>query len=569
MDRPPRRGSLEGVDEHLSEIDEALERLCARVSALERGDHVTARPEPRASIDASHGEGVDGARAISRAADATGVVTLVGRTVVVLGGAFLLRAFTDSGRVPPFGGVLLGFAYASTWIGAADLAAIRRPASGFFHGLAGIVIGFPLLIEGATRFGALSATSAAALLLGLAVAILIVSWHRRLQSLAAVTAFAASLTAVVGAITTGHLVPFAAAAIGTGAAASIVCIGRDWHLPAWPPMLAGNLLVIAAAIRSLAPAGLERKGASLTAAIGLAAVYLGLACPSLTPRSVSPRLGDLVRAAISLTGGIGAALLVANDLGGPAFKALGAGLIAAAVVMYAIHLRFLGVLKEPASVFLSSVAVAAFCAGGLAAIPGAVRDLAFVVAAWELVRSARASARPWLYAEATVVAIVYAFSSGLVAFTFDAWTGQGVESVPPALGAAAVVFYVGIMRPDVTETMRWPLAASFIQIAIALSSAAAGVLVLAGHVDGLSSSPGALATERSVVLAISAVALSFVGQSRRDHVFGWLSHGALVLGGIKLVAEDFAVSPPAGMFVAFGAYGLALIVCSRLAKPSR
>src|SRR6185503_2291510 len=305
MDRPPRRGSLEGVDEHLSEIDEALERPCARVSALERGDHVTARPEPRASIDASHGEGVDGARAISRAADATGVVTLVGRTVVVLGGA------------------LLGFAYASTWIGAADLAAIRRPASGFFHGLAGIVIGFPLLIEGATRFGALSATSAAALLLGLAVAILIVSWHRRLQSLAAVTAFAASLTAVVGAITTGHLVPFAAAAIGTGAAASIVCIGRDWHLPAWPPMLAGNLLVIAAAIRSLAPAGLERKGASLTAAIGLAAVYLGLACPSLTPRSVSPRLGDLVRAAISLTGGIGAALLVANDLGGPAFKALG------------------------------------------------------------------------------------------------------------------------------------------------------------------------------------------------------------------------------------------------------
>ena len=80
------------------------------------------------------------------------------------------------------------------------MAAVRRPASGLFHGLAGIVIGFPLLIEASTRFGALSAPGAAALLAGLAVVILIVSWHRRLQALAVVTAFAGSLTAVAAAI---------------------------------------------------------------------------------------------------------------------------------------------------------------------------------------------------------------------------------------------------------------------------------------------------------------------------------------------------------------------------------
>jgi hypothetical protein len=146
------------------------------------------------------------------------------------------------------------------------------------------------------------------------------------------------------------------------------------------------------------------------------------------------------------------------------------------------------------------------------------------------------------------------------------WIGLPVESVPPALGAAAIVFYVGIVRPDPTETMRWPLAASFAQIGIAFSGVAAAVLVLAGIAAGLSSSPAGVATERSVVLAISAVALAAIAKSRRDPVFMWLSYGALVAGGIKLALENFAVSPPAGMFVAFGAYGVALMMCSRFRK---
>ena len=199
-------------------------------------------------------------------------------------------------------------------------------------------------------------------------------------------------------------------------------------------------------------------------------------------------------------------------------------------------------------------------------LSGGVRNLVLGVTALELVRSSRTSSRPWLYAQATVVAIVYAFSSGLVAFTIDAWTGLAVASVPPALGVAAIVFYVGIVRPDPAGTMRWPLAASFAQIGIALSGLAAAVLVLGGAAAGLSSSPAGVATGRSVVLAISAVALAAIAKSRRDPVFMWLSYGALVAGGIKLVAEDFAVSPPAGMFVAFGAYGMALMICSRFRK---
>lgn len=48
---------------------------------------------------------------------------LLGRTLLILGGAFLLRAVTDLDRVPDSLGLALGFAYALLWLVAADRAA--------------------------------------------------------------------------------------------------------------------------------------------------------------------------------------------------------------------------------------------------------------------------------------------------------------------------------------------------------------------------------------------------------------------------------------------------------------
>jgi uncharacterized membrane protein len=53
-------------------------------------------------------------------------LALVGRTLIVLGGAFLLRAITESGVVSPSVGVSLGLAYAVTWL----LARIRPRCRG-------------------------------------------------------------------------------------------------------------------------------------------------------------------------------------------------------------------------------------------------------------------------------------------------------------------------------------------------------------------------------------------------------------------------------------------------------
>jgi hypothetical protein len=204
-----------------------------------------------------------------------------------------------------------------------------------------------------------------------------------------------------------------------------------------------------------------------------------------------------------------------------------------------------------------------FCVGGVVLAPGALRTLPLGIAALELVRSTGTTGRTWMYGVAAIAATAYGLSSGLMAFTVDAWTASGLPAVRPALGVAAVLLFVGVTRPAASGTERWPLLAAVPPLGFACAAAGAGILVLAASVDGLPPSRAVLATERSVVLAASAVALAAVGAARRDRVFAWLSYGTLLASGVKLLVEDFAVSSPVGLFIAFAANGLALIVCSK------
>ncbi len=55
--------------------------------------------------------------------DALGLTTALGRSLIILGGAFLLRAVTDAGTWPPLAGVSIGLLYALAWLVTSDRAA--------------------------------------------------------------------------------------------------------------------------------------------------------------------------------------------------------------------------------------------------------------------------------------------------------------------------------------------------------------------------------------------------------------------------------------------------------------
>ena len=82
----------------------------------------------------------------------SGAFTLVGRTLLVMAGAYLARALTEVGLVPLAAGVALGLAYAVAWQALAAREAAVRVASASFHSMASGLIAFPLIWETAASF---------------------------------------------------------------------------------------------------------------------------------------------------------------------------------------------------------------------------------------------------------------------------------------------------------------------------------------------------------------------------------------------------------------------------------
>jgi hypothetical protein len=85
----------------------------------------------------------------------------------------------------------------------------------------------------------------------------------------------------------------------------------------------------------------------------------------------------------------------------------------------------------------------------------------------------------------------------------------------------------------------------------------------AGSVD-----PAGLAAARSVVLALAAVLAAVLGSLRDDAVLRSLVYPLLILCGVKLLVEDLRHGRPAMLFVAFAAFGIALIVAPRLLRSA-
>ena len=77
---------------------------------------------------------------------------------------------------------------------------------------------------------------------------------------------------------------------------------------------------------------------------------------------------------------------------------------------------------------------------------------------------------------------------------------------------------------------------------------------------------GALATVRTVVIAVAAVMLAVLTRRRGFSEALWLAYAALAFGGVKLLLEDFPSSRPATLFIALAVYGVALMAVPRLTR---
>jgi hypothetical protein len=549
----------------------ALEVRTAGLEAQVRGAVPAPLPTPaRAPADApTPGE----ATAAALGGQAASVLTLAGRTSVVLGGAFLLRALTESGRVSVVVGVSLGFAYALVWMTAAYREPAGRATSAFFHGLASALVALPLVFEAVARFTAYG-TWTSALLLGLFAAFgLRVASRHHLPGLAAIVLLGTLADLGSLAIVTAEPVPFAVLAAILAPVTAVVAEprGRSWLQ--WPVALVANLLVVALAARAAGHSPLAPPGQVLLAGCVYSAAYAWVIGHSLLVRNQPLRVFDVLQGISLLLIGYGGILTAASRLGPATGVTSGIAVLLTGAACYSLGLGLSSdrPRRQPAMHFFSSAAIVIVFVGATWLMGGVVLALWFaglaLVFSWLGARRLQPTLllHGALYVAAAAATLGFAGALGRAwLLPLDSW-----PALDPLLWLVVGAASLGVLGPrlaagdfggDLTIVAR-TLHATVVTVV-----AATFILVTVGGWLVEPTAAGPLAALRSATLAVVAVAAAAAGRANRARAFGRLAYPLVALGAVKLLVEDFWRSGPVMIFVALAFFGVALIATTRLRR---
>jgi hypothetical protein len=592
--RRPPSGPATGTED----LARAVAALEARVVALERlvaGRHDAPEPSPGAPAAITPAERDSGdlagparapaTRESSRARSRSGArLPALGRAMLVLAGAFLLRALTDAGILAGHLGASLGLGYAILVILLTDRAAQSgRRAGASLYGVAAVLVAYPFVWETATKLD-LFAPSAAAAITALVTALgLGVTLRHRLRGAAWVFLGAALATATGLSWASTAPVLFATLILALGIATVWLGYIRGWTGPRWLTAALANglvLLLILLAIRSgeAAPGRPQpAAGAVLALALALPASYLG----SFFGYTLSGRheagFFEILQSLGCIVAGYLGAVLLQQSTGG-AIENLGWPAVVVAAGSYAVAFAFVRRRQG--------------------------RRLNFFYFAWLgllLTVTGTALVLPdhWLPYLWSALGVVAAATGGY----FDRWTLR-LHCAAYLTGAAVVAGLPGVVfdaflapaatewrRMETVELTTWILASlSYVMLAATqrrrvastwrrlprfllawLVLAGAGSLLATALIAGLGqTAPGSAdalaAAVRTVVLALTTVLLSALGRTSDIAELSWFVNPLLVATGLKLLLEDLRRGTPISLFLGFACFGAALILAPRLRR---
>jgi hypothetical protein len=250
------------------------------------------------------------------AIDAVTVMTLVGRTLMVLGGAYLLRALTESAIWPVWFGVTVGFVYAAASLVATSRAAgSNRWLSAEFHGGTAVMIALPLLWEAVTRFRLLGAVAASVLLAVVVLATLAVAARARLQAVAWLAAIGFIVSSVALTAATSVVLPFAVVDIVLGVATLWIGYTVNWIWLRWPVAFVADVAVIALGVGAASGTASSRPAAIVAVQLLLLGGYIASVAirTLLRGREIIPF--EAIQSTVALIVGFGGAIQVAQTTG--------------------------------------------------------------------------------------------------------------------------------------------------------------------------------------------------------------------------------------------------------------
>ncbi|MFN7965750.1 MAG: hypothetical protein U0V87_08705 [Acidobacteriota bacterium] len=571
-----------------SDFEERLDQIAARLERVERQLSALHGQVPFA-FEAGDPEAVEPVEESDRT-NREGSVTsrtpaLIGRSLLVLAGAFAIRSVTEAGTIPPMLGVALGVAFGALWLWLADRAARHGDRlSATTHAITAVVVILPLLVEATVRFKFLAPLPSAIVLVSSAAAVLALARSCALPSVVWIGALGPAVTALALAFATRNVLLFASALFVIAALSFWAGLHTAASTAGWAVVgILDVLLLMITAVLLIAPP--ERSAALLTPP-ALIATLLALVTLSFatfigstrrTGRSV--RITEIVQGIVATLVGFGGALAVTHRSGAAALATGVIGLVLAAAT-YAASFTFIDRIegRRTSFMFYTSAALIFTLLGAVSiwhdSALAIVVSVAALATAWIGSRKARETlslhATIYILAAAAVIDLDTRLYAALVARS-----GPQSAYPPLALWLVLVVAAVFCWLPIAGHGRTWgaiaPAAKLLVMIVLLggleVVVLALGCRMLAG--DGEHPLSGAtLAVVRTALLSISAVLVPLIARSPRWREARWLTYPILILAGIKLVAEDVPSGQTAVLVLSFALYGGALILAPRLARQS-
>lgn len=491
-------------------------------------------------------------------------LALLGRTLVILGGAYLLRAITSAEIVSYHVGVGLGLLYGAPWLLLAARAGSRqRRLDAFCYGLSTALIGYPLVWEATARFVVFTPAQSALLLGGLTAAAFIISAVWRLHSLAAIVMCGALASAAGLAVTTQSWLPYTTLAVAVGLTTLWLGYLREWILLRWPAAIIVDFMIVILTGRAdgmFWPVVLLQVG-TLVGYLGSFAVRTLALNRTVVPFEVAQSVGVLGLVLSSLFTFLAprpfAAMLAA------------AVVLATGLVAYAIAFGIVARRGPLANLFFYTLFGLLLVTIGTALLVPQLFPVVLAAAGAAAAVAATRHIPVVLSAQATLFVTIAAVASGLLrattvalfsppgpwpALAATAWVALGCGMV--ALGSAprrdgALPLGTSVARLVLSLLMVWTASGVIVHVA------ASGFQRVGGW------DAGWLGTLRTAVTVAATFAVAYASRRPAWREAGWLTYPLLVGLGLKLVASDLPSGRPVTLFVTLAAYGVALIAAPR------
>lgn len=558
------------MQDRIADLESRLARVEERLSALESG-----KPPVKAPSDESLPESTVADRLVSSAP------THIGHTLLIFGGAYLLRAITDFQFVPTGIGIFMGATYAVFWLFMAwrkSAVEVQRTTAAILGGLS-IVLIMPLLVEATQHFKLLTGPQSAVALAVYCSLALGVALKRNLRTLAWLTTAGGIVTGLAVMIASHSAYVVATALILLGLATLWIVYSKDWIGLQWLGAVGANGVVLGlVALSTTEQWSIEPVTAAVFATF-LLLTYLVSFVYRTHGRGHSVVLFEplqaLAASAVAFTAAIVAARVGEFGLGLM-------GILSIVVGGSAYALAFSPETRRARGrnfFFYSTLGLLFVLAGSGLILPHKAAALLWSLLAITMAVMSGRTGRVALSLQCTLLLLAAGIYSGILSTGLQALAGDAGPDWPGLQGShvmVAIATVACLFIPVAQQSERWGKLARIPQLTVlALSVWEVGgliVVVLAPLIAAASSAEpdlSVLASLRTAVLSVASVTLAISSRHWRWPEARWLAYPLLILVAIKLFAEDFPHGHAATLFVSLAFVGSAVLLVAKVIKRER